>query len=375
MQHKHGGDIYSYKTIKDFSANINFRGMPEAVRTAASAAIASSVHYPDPEYRKLREALAERENQLLKRQKGMQCGTVLPQHLICGNGAAELMFALASAVSPRRALLAVPSFFEYEQALASVGCEIDRFRLHEEDQFGVRDDFLNEIGKETDIIILGNPNNPTGRLLEKEFLEKLRQVCGRRGILLVLDESFSDFLCAQDQMRTCHGAEWAIQEKNVFVIRSFTKMYAMPGLRFGYGICSDTVLLERMHLRLQPWNVSVPAQAAAEAAARELHFAEETALQTRCNRTEMQRQMEEAGYRVISSDANFLLFLGPRHLQEFCVRHGFLIRDCSNFPGLECEDGCWYRICVRSSEENRELLEVLREAAGSQAVRNNWKSR
>ena len=293
MQHKHGGDIYSYKTIKDFSANINFRGMPEAVRTAASAAIASSVHYPDPEYRKLREALAERENQLLKRQKGMQCGTVLPQHLICGNGAAELMFALASAVSPRRALLAVPSFFEYEQALASVGCEIDRFRLHEEDQFGVRDDFLNEIGKETDIIILGNPNNPTGRLLEKEFLEKLRQVCGRRGILLVLDESFSDFLCAQDQMRTCHGAEWAIQEKNVFVIRSFTKMYAMPGLRFGYGICSDTVLLERMHLRLQPWNVSVPAQAAAEAAARELHFAEETALQTRCNRTEMQRQMEE----------------------------------------------------------------------------------
>ena len=142
MFHKHGGDIYEYKNIRDFSANINFRGMMQSVCDAASEAVARSVHYPDPEYRSLRNALAQRENALLgkkdygvdersgttqdmengkfdlKERAGKLSGTRIgPQHIICGNGAAELMFALAAARRPKQALLAAPSFFEYEQAL------------------------------------------------------------------------------------------------------------------------------------------------------------------------------------------------------------------------------------------------------------------
>ncbi len=362
MFHKHGGDIYSYDRIRDFSANINYRGMPAFAAESAVRAVADSVHYPDPQYRALRQALAERE-------KVRDC------QLICGNGAAELMFALAAAEKPRRALLAVPSFFEYEQALTSFGCEIDYFYLRREQSFVLGEAFAEAVGNETDIVVLGNPNNPTGQVIEKGVLRKILETCRKKQVLLVLDESFFDFLCGEDQERTFSGTSWIGAYEKLFVLKSFTKMYAMPGLRFGYGICADEGLLTRMRTVMQPWNVSLPAAAAAKAAAAETGFAEETARLTAENRRKMRRWMEEAGYQVFDSGTNFLLFTGAPELGNYCTEHGFLIRDCSNFPGLE--PGCgessgqgadtevlkevFYRICVRSSEENAALMEVLRK--------------
>lgn len=436
MLHRHGGDIfsclgdrdpsrasgreeieYAEKKIRDFSANINFLGMPERVREAAVQAVELSVHYPDPEYRALRAAIAHRENRRLResgqpgeerqssldsrnlwepgqsgeeRQSGPESRNlwepgrpgkesqsrpdsrmpeehgrekdpgITPDHVICGNGAAELMFALAAARGPKHALLAVPSFFEYEQALRGFGCEVRYFPLRAEQDFLLDDSFLDAADEETDCIVLGNPNNPTGRLVGKDLLERLVKKCGERGILLVLDESFFEFLDAEGREKTFSGVRAVLAETCVFVLRSFTKMYGMPGLRFGYGICGDFALLERMRAVLQPWNVSLPAQAAAEQAARELDFADGTARRNAGNRERLKRQMEENGYRVFPSDANFLLFQGPRCLREFCLERGFLIRDCSNFPGLEKG---YFRVCVRSREENDALVRVLAQAA------------
>lgn len=357
MFHKHGGDIYSYNHIQDFSANINARGMPEAVRRAAEQGVAGSIHYPDPGYRSLRSALAERENQSEEK--------VRPEQIICGNGAAELMFALAAALRPGHAFLAVPSFFEYEQALASFGCEIKHFFLGEEQKFQLGEAFLDAIPHETDIIVLGNPNNPTGRLIEGGVLEKLIRKCREENIFLVLDESFFDFLTEEDRSRTFSGVEYIAENPGLFVLKSFTKMYGMPGLRFGYGICSDTMLLEDMRQVMQPWNVSVPAERAALAAAGDLEFARNTAVETAINRTQMMRWMQEAGYLVFPSQTNFLLFEGPPDLQEYCLKRGYLIRACSNFPGLERSGKTqFFRICVRTREENEALMQVLREAGG-----------
>lgn len=379
MYHKHGGDIYSYSQIRDFSANINAQGMPESVREAARAAVDASLHYPDPAYRSLRYALAEREG-------------VDDSQIICGNGAAELMFSLAAARRPGSAFLAVPSFFEYEQALTAFGCRIDYFCLRESEGFVLKADFLEAIPEGTEMIILGNPNNPTGRLVSGEILKSLFAICQERHIFLVLDESFFDFLTEEDRGKTLDGVSELREMKNLFLLKSFTKMYGMPGLRFGYGICSDTALLDQMRSMMQPWNVSVPSQMAAEAAADEISFAKKTAADTARNRQEMKRRMEECGYRVYDSNANFLLFQdeidlsgagneaeeklhgtvrkesmkecqnaghGRCTLQEFCLQHGFLIRDCSNFPGLSRG---YYRICVRGHEENELLLAVLRKA-------------
>lgn len=394
MFHKHGGDIYEYKNIRDFSANINFRGMMQSVCDAASEAVARSVHYPDPEYRSLRNALAQRENALLKKKvydgtaarrstaqdmengktgsaknNGKLSGTRIgPQHIICGNGAAELMFALAAARRPKQALLAAPSFFEYEQALTAFGCGIRRFYMKAEEDFALREGFLDAVEEKIDIIILGNPNNPTGRLLESGFLLKLLKLCREHRILLVLDESFFDFLCEADQAKTFSGAGEILENPNVFVIKSFTKMYAMPGLRFGYGLCGDEALLQAMRQMMQPWNVSVPAQAAAEAASGELDFARETARLTAAGREDMKLRMEQLGYQVFSSDTNFLLFAGPENLKEFCLQQGVLIRDCSNFPGLEKG---FFRICIRSEEENHALLGILEAAL--KEVKQEWR--
>ena len=112
-----------------------------------------------------------------------------------------------------------------------------------------------------------------------------------------------------------------------------------------------------MRALMQPWNVSVPAQAAAEAAAGELQFAKKTADLISRNKAEMTGWMEQAGYRVYPSNANFLLFEGPEELGDYCLKEGWIIRDCSNFPGLEKGT---FRICVRSREENRALMEVLK---------------
>ena len=365
MFHKHGGDIYTYSGAVDFSANINYLGMPPKVREAAIRSIDGSLHYPDPDYRSLRRALARRENVLnewqLPEPEYTGCENkaqmIRSEHIICGNGAAELMFALAAAKHPRKALLAVPSFFEYEQALGAFGCRIHRYSMAKEYQFRLEEDFFDAIDEETDCIVLGNPNNPTGRLLESSFLDKTAKICSRKGILFVLDESFFDFLCEEDKKKTWSGTGKVLDHPNLFVIKSFTKMYAMPGLRFGYGICSDTELLEKMRALMQPWNVSVPAQAAAEAAAGELQFAKKTADLISRNKAEMTEWMEQAGYHVYPSNANFLLFEGPEDLGDFCLKEGWMIRDCSNFPGLEKGT---FRICVRSREENRALMEVLK---------------
>ena len=127
--HKHGGDIYSDENCIDFSANINWRGMPARVRKAAWDGVAKSGNYPDPECRRLTAAIAKREG--LKQEQ-----------VICGNGAADLIFSLARARQPQHALLFSPTFFEYEQALRSVGCELKRYELKEERGFVAGEDML-----------------------------------------------------------------------------------------------------------------------------------------------------------------------------------------------------------------------------------------
>lgn len=352
MTHIHGGNIYQYKEAADFSANINFHGMPQSVKEAAHAAIEKSIHYPDPDSHSLKAVLADREG-------------VPESAVICGNGAAELMFALAMAKRPRKAVLAQPCFFEYEQALTAVGCTLVHVPLKKEDGFQVGMAFAEQIPEDADLVILGNPNNPTGQCVPRPVLEQVLATCHRIGSMLMVDESFFDFLIPEDQERTLDCTGIAGEDPSVFVLKSFTKMYAMPGLRFGYAICADTELLAKMRSGMQPWNVSLPAQAAARAAASEVEFAKETARQTAENRSWMLGQLRKQGVTVYGSVTNYLLLEGPEDLQERCLAKGYLIRDCSNFRTL-CKG--YYRICIRSQEENEALLAVLGEVWNAPSI-------
>ena len=180
-KHKHGGDIYSYKDCLDFSANCNPLGTPESVRQAVYDSVDRLKDYPQVGYAPLRNAIAEYED-------------VLPEHVICGNGAAELVFSLCQAVRPRKALIPVPTFAEYEQALESVGCQVEHVLLREEDGFQMQENFIDWLHKDLDMVFLCNPNNPTGVLIDREFLFRILRVCREMGILLVVDECFLDFV-------------------------------------------------------------------------------------------------------------------------------------------------------------------------------------
>lgn len=165
--HRHGGDIYRNKNKIDYSANINFLGMPQAVRQAAKEAIDDAVHYPDSFCEALKQAIAEKEG-------------VPTEWIFCGNGAADVIFTLMLAEKPKEALLPIPSFYEYRQALESVACQIRTHLLLAEHQFCVQRDVLEALKKRPDLLILCNPNNPTGQLLDQELSDEIAVQCQRQ---------------------------------------------------------------------------------------------------------------------------------------------------------------------------------------------------
>ena len=342
MTHIHGGNIYQYKEAADFSANINFHGMPQSVKEAAHAAIDRSVHYPEPDSQSLKAVLAEREG-------------VPESAIICGNGAAELVFSLCHALKPKKALIPVPTFAEYEQALESVGAEVEHVLLKENEEFRIQDSFIDWLHKDLDMIFLCNPNNPTGMLADREFLFKLLRVCREMGIFLVVDECFQDFIREPGQYSLKAQLP---RYHNLFLLKAFTKRYAMAGVRLGYGITENEELLEKMTQATQPWNISIPAQAAGIAALKETEYVEKARTLIFEESEFLSKELYKLGMDVFPSQANYLFFKGPENLFEICVAQNVLIRDCSNYPGL---GKGFYRVAVRTHEENERLIQAIHD--------------
>ncbi|MBS7007386.1 pyridoxal phosphate-dependent aminotransferase [Anaerostipes sp.] len=339
-QHKHGGDIYLHGDVIDFSANVNPLGTPESVREAVRKSADYVEHYPDVRCGELKKALSSYEQ-------------VPKSRLICGNGAADLIFALTLAVKPRHALVLAPTFAEYEQALDSVGCKTDYFYLEETEGFQVTERILSQITPSLDMIFLCNPNNPTGELIHKGFLVRMLEVCRKYHVLLAVDECFLDFVPDGKAYELSGCME---EYANLFLLKAFTKRYAMPGIRLGYGMCSDEGIIKKMEEVTQPWRVSAPAQAAGRAALLETVYAEKSVRFVEEQKGLLRIALTDAGFQVYGSRANYLFFKGRPDFYDYCLKRGFLIRDCSNYRGL-CPG--WFRIAVRTQEENRRFIQML----------------
>lgn len=345
--YKHGGDIYNYPNFIDFSANINFLGAPLSVLEAARDAMENICHYPQAGCDRLRQAIAEFEQ-------------IAPEQIICANGAAEIFFSLTLAQKPKKALIFAPTFQEYEQALCSVDCEIIYHYLHIRNKFQMQE-IPPELDHSIEMVFFCNPNNPTGVLTERSVLEKLLQRCEQVGAILVVDECFLDFT---------GSAQWYTMKdlqshsRNLFVVKAFTKTFAIPGLRLGYGLSGNYELLQRVRNVTQPWNVSVPAQAAGTAAVREKDFLEMTVRAVEQERKFLLEQLSKVSsdekklffIQVYGYAANFIFFRSIPGLEQKFKENKILIRNCDNFPGL-CEG--WYRIAVRTRQENERFVQVL----------------
>ncbi len=341
--HKHGGDVYTYKNVIDFSANINPLGIPESVVAAATKGAKLAAQYPDVQCRELKAALSEHEN-------------MPPEQIICGNGAADLIFSLVLAVKPQKALILAPTFYEYEQALQAVNCQIKYHNLLEADNFNLTEAYLAELDDSIDIIFICNPNNPTGLLVEPELLEKILHKTKEHNILFVLDECFNDFLDQPDSYTLKSQIKSA---DNLFILKAFTKLYAMAGLRLGYGFSANRELLQSMQEVTQPWSVSTPAQYGGIAALKELEYVARTKKIIQEERKFLSNGLKELGLKPLPGQANYLFFSGPEGLAIKTREYGYMIRDCSNYYGLTKG---YYRIAVRLHEENKGLLEALKKA-------------
>ena len=346
MKYTHGGDIYTTEYRLDFSANICPFGANEAVCQAAIRGMEMVTAYPDSQCRRLRQKLAE----TLK---------IPVEWIIAGNGAADVLFSLVLAEKPGKGMILAPAFQEYEQALRSVDSEVIVWKRNPKQAFRLDEEFLVRLEKELktglDMVFFCTPDNPSGVVISKDILLQSLELCEKYYARMVVDESFWEFAFDREEETML---PYIGQFQSLFLLRSFTKMYGIPGLRLGYGLCSDTDLLERMEEVRQPWSVSIPAQEAGIAALDEMDWCRQVRSYVTEQRMWLAGELESMGCKVYPSSANYLLFYLDQELMESLKRKGILIRDCSNYQGLTKG---YYRIAVKTEEENRQLIDAIRD--------------
>ena len=248
QQNIHGGDIYSRQIRLDFSVNGNPLGMPDAAVQAIHEAVQHVGEYPDITAAALTEAVS--------RMLSGECGREIPkEYLLFGNGASELFLAVVHALKPRNIVIPVPSFYGYEYVAEAAGSYIKYVYLPEENGFRPGRELLQELTADTDMLFVANPNNPTGQLMGREYLQELLEHCRQQGITVVVDECFIEFCeSGREQPKFLLGEIG--QYENLLLARAFTKSFAMPGVRLGYLVCSNAELREKIRRQLPEWNLS-----------------------------------------------------------------------------------------------------------------------
>lgn len=352
---EHGGNIYRLAEeikmpeakIIDFSASINPLGAPEKVKQEIRRNLRYLGNYPDPDAKSLRLRLARHHN-------------AEPQSILCGNGSTELIYLIPRALRPEKILIPQPTFSEYIRACktANYKLQVTSYKLKKENDFDFNpDDFISSLvtchsSLPLNMIFLCNPNNPTGRLLKRNDMLKIADAAKRLKSYLVVDEAFIDF---------CPGDSVIDEVKNnpyLIVLRSMTKFYALSGLRIGYGVFPEH-LISAMKEYKERWTVNSLAQIAGIIALGETEYRDKTIGLIKREKQFLENGFRKLGIKFYPSKGNFYL-LRVNNAQEIYQRlkmRGILVRDCSNFRGLDSD---YIRIAVKSRRENNILLKTLK---------------
>lgn len=353
MPVEHGGNVlalanqlgYKRQDCLDFSANINPLGVSERVKAGLLADWDLLTHYPDLHYQTSRERLAEHH--------GLDAEAVL-----LANGAVELFYDLARALKPSKVLLLQPTFLEYEVAFAQVGTAISYLTLTEPDYSWDVERLLSQIEEfgAGDMVLLCNPNNPTGSLVTNTLLRDLATVLLSRQITLVLDEAFADFLEDEEQ----HSFVSDLKAfANVLIVRSLTKFYAIPGLRLGYALTYNRSYLEAIEQIRPPWTVNALAEVALSLLLDDKPYQQKTKAWVTTEKAFLYQGLSAFKQLVpLKPTVNYIFFkyLGDLDLREVLRQRKIFIRSCANYPSLTDKH---YRVAVRSRSENECLLATL----------------
>lgn len=327
----HGGDVYRNPIEYDFSINVNPLGMPLASIQAAHEGIVLTGRYPDYKAEQLCHAIAKAKQ-------------IPADRIIPGNGAAELLYALGQTI-PGKALTLAPTFTGYAEAVAAGGGELT-YASDEQELLAKMDDSIR-------LVFLCNPNNPTGTLFTREQILRILAKAEALQAYVCVDECFLPFL---EEKASYSMLPYLAKHPRLLVLRAFTKIYCMAGLRLGYLACGDTELQSRIRAKLQPWNTSIPAQLAGIAALSDTEYLAKTRENLQAERAYLVPRLRELVAEVYDGYGNFLLFRDEPDLKERMLEVGVLIRACGDFEGL---DDTYFRIGIRSHSENQEFIRRL----------------
>ncbi|MHB1421533.1 MAG: threonine-phosphate decarboxylase CobD [Bacillota bacterium] len=347
----HGGNLWAaaryygipVEKIIDFSASINPLGPSPAALEAIRQHLDLIRHYPDPKCAGLKEELAAHLG-------------VMEENILLGNGSAEILYILAQWLKCQRLVLPMPTFSEYQRAFKIK--QVYPFVLTADEGFVLDTDRLGGILQPGDLVILCNPNNPTSRALPGQNIVRLADRAAEVGASILVDEAFIDFV---DSANVSVARE-AVDRKNLLVMGSLTKFYALPGLRLGYLLGNAKTLFE-VEPYAPPWRVNTLVQVAARATLKDQDYAQKTRDLIAAEKKILWQEINTIeGLHPFAADANYILVgcagtgLTAREIQQALYPEGILIRDCSSFEHLGSD---YFRIAVRSREDNEQLVGFL----------------
>ncbi len=350
----HGGNISSGIDI-DFSVSLNPYTDPaveSAIEEAAGLGLQHARSYPDIDQTKVRAAIAG------------SVGTN-PDCVIAASGSSELIMAAVRAFMPKSVLLCRPCFSGYEHALKSVrGCKIREHYTKEEDGYALTKDVLAHMTEDIDLMFLCDPANPSGQNIDEGLLESILKRADELNIKVILDESFLMLSDKYQKYTDEKTAQKYTDFKNLIVIRSYTKCFALPGIRMGYALsCLENIKILRQNL--PEWNISSVGNALMSRLSNRPmieEFLDKSYDLINSERKYMSGELASIGFKVFDSDSNFILFkaVGKLHqinIYEKLIEHGILIRKCDDFDGLSEN---FYRTSVRGHNDNKLLISALR---------------
>ena len=348
VRHHHGGNLRLLSQtaglpadqLLDFSANINPLGPPDWLRPLIESRISDLIHYPDPDATELVEAIANLHG-------------IPADQVLVGNGATELLHLLPRSLGCSSLLLPVPSYADYEEPARLSGLAIQQLPLSTDNDFVLDPTSLVPLLKPAQLVLLGQPNNPTGRTFDAEALRLVAQ--DHPATMFAVDESFIGFT---DGSRSLQQN----RPENVLILTSLTKLYAIPGLRLGY-LTGATGHIQQLKNYLPNWTVNSLAQAVGVRAVQDINYLQRTRQFVTLQREQLAQALSRLpGLTVYPGEANFLLMrldhptLDAPQLAALALQQGIALRVCGNFSGL---DQRYFRVAVRTEAEQQRLYTVL----------------
>lgn len=347
----HGGDVRRIALsagrppadILDFSANINPLGPPEWLRDVIVSHAGELARYPDPACTELVAAVAERY-------------AVPTEAVIAGNGSSDILWVLPRAAAARRAVIVAPAYVDYARSATAAGVPVVFHTCREDDGFRLDVGALERLARPGDLLYVGQPANPTGAITDPRALRDF--AVRHTDVVLAVDEAFAGFVDGLPSLAHRCPA-------NLVVLLSLTKLFAVPGLRIGAAV-AGTDMAARVRALLPPWSVNTLAQAVGHRALGDAGYRRRSIVYVREQREALAEELAGVpGVAVFPAHANFLLARLERSgpdavwLAERTLHQGIAIRVCADFTGLDTR---FFRVAVRTAEENRRLLDALREA-------------